>query len=68
MATHKRADVAGRNEFTAYLPSNTQGVVLRPIGNNGVLVTATDTQRGFGKLDQVPLCLLWVVTIYVSVT
>ena len=45
--------IAGRFEFLSYLPSNTQGVIVRPIGEKGVLIAATDTQRGFGKLDQV---------------
>lgn len=44
---------AGRVEFTEYLPENTQGVLVQPVGDEGVLVVATDTQRGFGRLDQV---------------
>lgn len=44
---------AGRVEFTEYFPENTQGVLVQPIGDEGVLVVATDTQRGFGRLDQV---------------
>ena len=46
---------AGRFEFTAFLPRNTQGVIVRPLGKQGVMIAATDTQRGFGKLDQVGL-------------
>lgn len=46
---------AGRFEFTAFLPGNTQGVIVRPLGKQGVMIAATDTQRGFGKLDQVSL-------------
>ncbi len=40
-------------EFVRYLPENTQGVLVQPAGDMGVLVAATDTQRGFGRLDQV---------------
>ena len=40
-------------EFTEYFPENTQGVLVQPVGDEGVLVVATDTQRGFGRLDQV---------------
>lgn len=47
------ADSAGRFEFLEYLPRNTQGVVVKPIGSDGVLVAAADTQRGFGNIDQV---------------
>lgn len=36
-----------------FLPEGTQGVVVQPIGNAGVLVAATDTVRGFGRMDQV---------------
>ena len=43
----------GRAEFSSYLPSNTQGVVVQPVGRQGTLVVATDTQRGFSQLDQV---------------
>lgn len=45
----------GRYEFTSFLPANTQGVIIRPLGNQGVMIVATDTQRGFGRLDQVIL-------------
>ncbi len=44
---------AGRVEFTEYFPENTQGVLVQPVGDEGILVAATDTQRGFGRLDQV---------------
>ena len=44
---------AGRVEFTEYFPANTQGVLVQPVGDEGVLIVATDTQRGFGRLDQV---------------
>ena len=39
-------------EFLQYLPGNTQGVLVQPAGEHGLLVAATDTQRGFGRLDQ----------------
>jgi hypothetical protein len=37
----------------AFFPENTQGVLVQPIGSEGVLLAGTDTQRGFGFLDQV---------------
>lgn len=49
----KRTYAAGRFEFLEYFPSNTQGVIVKPIGKDGVLVVAADTQRGFGNVDQV---------------
>lgn len=52
---------AGRLEFS-YLPSNTQGAIIQPIGSSGVVVLGTDTQRGFTRLDQVGAsssCTLW---------
>jgi hypothetical protein len=52
----QRAVCAGRVEFTEYFPENTQGVLIQPVGDEGVLVAATDTQRGFGRLDQVKNC------------
>lgn len=48
----------GRPEFTAFLPENTQGVMVQPIGKDGVLVAGTDTIRGFSRLDQA-----WLSTI-----
>ncbi|CAL8460765.1 g296 [Coccomyxa elongata] len=48
----------GRVEFTEYLPENTQGVLVQPIGEDGLLVCGTDTQRGFGRLDQA-----WIAAI-----
>ena len=42
----------GRDEFFAYFPKNLQGVLVHPVGDNGVLVAGTDTQRGFSRLDQ----------------
>lgn len=50
------AACAGRVEFTEHFPENTQGVFIQPVGDEGVLVAATDTQRGFGRLDQVKSC------------
>lgn len=50
--------LAGRFEFTAFLPRNTQGLIIRPLGRQGVMIAATDTQRGFGKLDQVGTVLI----------
>lgn len=43
----------GRAEFMSFLPEGTQGVVVQPIGSAGVLLAATDTVRGFGRMDQV---------------
>jgi hypothetical protein len=40
-----------------YLPETTQGVVVQPIGGQGVVVVATDTQRGLSRLDQVWGCV-----------
>ncbi|KAG2452451.1 hypothetical protein HYH02_002693 [Chlamydomonas schloesseri] len=48
----------GRPEFTAFLPENTQGVMVQPVGKDGVLVAGTDTIRGFSRLDQA-----WLSTI-----
>mmetsp|Transcript_11404 Transcript_11404/g.20053 ORF Transcript_11404/g.20053 Transcript_11404/m.20053 type:complete len:305 (+) Transcript_11404:69-983(+) len=42
----------GRLEFTSFLPENTQGVVVQPVGSKGVLIAGTDTVRGIGRLDQ----------------
>lgn len=47
------APYPGRNEFFRYLPEQTQAVLLCPLGKEGVVVFASDTQRGFGPLDQV---------------
>ncbi|KAK9836014.1 hypothetical protein WJX81_006388 [Elliptochloris bilobata] len=48
----------GRLEFAGYLPENMQGVLVQPAGEHGLLVAATDTQRGFGRLDQA-----WVASV-----
>lgn len=44
---------AGRLEFTAFLPSNTQGVAVQPVGKEGFMVVASDTARSFSLVDQV---------------
>lgn len=48
----------GRVEFTSFLPENTQAAIIQPIGSEGVLIAASDTQRGFTRLDQA-----WASTI-----
>jgi hypothetical protein len=48
----------GRVEFEHFLPLNSQGVVVQPIGQRGVLVAATDTVRGFSQLDQAWLSVM----------
>ena len=40
-------------EFTSFLPENTQAAIIQPIGSDGVLIAASNTQRGFTRLDQV---------------
>lgn len=46
---------AGAIEFLGYMPQKTQAVVVVPVGETGVLVAGTNTQRGFGNLDRVRL-------------
>ena len=36
-----------------YLPEDTQGVVVQPVGKLGALVVGTDTVRGMSRVDQV---------------
>ncbi|KAI8475323.1 MAG: CGLD23 protein required for cyt b6 assembly [Monoraphidium minutum] len=48
----------GRVEFVQYLPETTQGVVVQPIGTQGVLVVGSDTSRGISRLDQA-----WIATV-----
>ncbi|KAL0032202.1 hypothetical protein WJX77_010710 [Trebouxia sp. C0004] len=48
----------GRVEFTSILPENTQAAIIQPIGSEGVLIAASNTQRGFTRLDQA-----WASTI-----
>jgi len=47
----------GRFELS-FLPSNAQAVILQPLGDDGVLVVASDTIRGFTSRDQA-----WLGTI-----
>ena len=42
----------GRVEFHAFFPDNTQGVAVQPIGDGGLLLLGTGTQRGFSAADQ----------------
>ena len=51
------ACTAGRAEFVEYLPEATQGVIVQPLGNQGVLVVGTDTLRGLSRLDQASVLL-----------
>lgn len=46
------APYPGRFEFHNYLPENTSAVLVRPVGESGVLVVAGDSQRCFAPLDQ----------------
>jgi hypothetical protein len=48
----------GRVEFEAYLPKNSQAVVVTPVGNEGVMVAASGTQRGFTPADQAWMAVL----------
>ena len=41
----------GRVEFD-YLPSNTQGVICQPIGNQGVLILGANAPRSYTKQDE----------------
>lgn len=57
---------AGRQEFVQYLPEATQGVIVQPLGGDGVMVVGTDTLRGLSRLDQVrgvEQLQGWVLTI-----
>ena len=36
----------------AYMPDNTQAVVVVPVGDKGVMVCGSSTQRGFTRADQ----------------
>lgn len=42
----------GRFEFTGLLPSNTQALLVQPLGGEGALLAGCGTQRGFGPRDQ----------------
>eukprot|EP00775_Hariotina_reticulata_P011129 gene11129-11283_t len=48
----------GRDEFVGYLPEATQGVIVQPVGSEGVLVVATDTLRGLSRLDQAWIAII----------
>jgi len=48
----------GRVEFAPYLPLNAQGILVQPLGSDGVLCLATGTQRGFSARDQRWLAVL----------
>jgi hypothetical protein len=48
----------GRVEFETYLPRNAQAVVVTPVGNEGVMVAASGTQRGFTPADQAWMAVL----------
>ncbi|HIK26880.1 MAG: cofactor assembly of complex C subunit B [Oscillatoriaceae bacterium SKW80] len=41
----------GRIEFD-YLPENTQGVIIQPIGNRGALILAANAPRSYTKQDE----------------
>lgn len=47
----------GRIEF-AYLPDTVQALILQPLGEDGVVLVCSDTQRGFTKIDQ-----SWIATM-----
>ncbi len=47
----------GKIEFT-YLPSTAQALVLQPLGEAGVMLVCSDTQKGFTKLD-----LSWIACL-----
>ncbi|GAQ90546.1 hypothetical protein KFL_006530120 [Klebsormidium nitens] len=48
----------GRFEFLGFLPENTQGLIVQPLGDEGLLLAATDTVRGFVPKDQA-----WIATL-----
>lgn len=48
----------GRVEFQSYLPKNAQAVAVTPVGNEGVMVAASGTQRGFTPADQAWMAVL----------
>lgn len=48
----------GRFEFFGYLPSNTQAIILQPLGTEGLMVAATDAPRSFTSIDQA-----WISTL-----
>lgn len=48
----------GRKEFEPTLPINSQGVLVQPIGERGVVIAATGTVRGFSQVDQAWISVL----------
>lgn len=55
----------GRQEFFEYLPSNTQSLIIKPCGKNGVVVLGADAQRGYTILDQAWISL-WIDKLEVA--
>ncbi|KAK4760458.1 hypothetical protein SAY87_005351 [Trapa incisa] len=53
----------GKSELP-FLPTNTQAVILQPLGDKGVAIIGGDTIRGFTTSDQVLLSLYeyWILT------
>ncbi|XP_021747770.1 protein COFACTOR ASSEMBLY OF COMPLEX C SUBUNIT B CCB4, chloroplastic-like isoform X2 [Chenopodium quinoa] len=47
----------GRSELP-FLPSNTQAVILQPLGDKGIVVIGGDTIRGFSTADQAWISLI----------
>lgn len=47
----------GRTDLP-FLPSNTQAVIMQPLGDKGMIVIGGDTIRGFTNLDQA-----WITSI-----
>ncbi|KAJ8649889.1 hypothetical protein MRB53_002912 [Persea americana] len=47
----------GRSELP-FLPSNTQALILQPLGDNGIAIIGGDTVRGFTALDQAWITLI----------
>lgn len=47
----------GRSELS-FFPSNTQSVILQPLGDRGIIIIGGDTIRGFNNLDQAWITLV----------
>ncbi|WOL20302.1 protein COFACTOR ASSEMBLY OF COMPLEX C SUBUNIT B CCB4, chloroplastic [Canna indica] len=47
----------GRSELP-FLPSNTQSIILQPLGDRGIAIIGGDTIRGFSNLDQAWITLI----------
>jgi len=45
-------------EFEGLLPANLSALIIAPIGKEGVLLAASDTVRGFNRLDQAWISLI----------